>query len=97
MIAIFVQGPSISYHRGKGKSSARCRRSKIFTSTYRLIAKDLAWIEYNRLKAAKAWKRLSDAELMVGRARSILSENGFSCSELTLRCVALRRWMVTSK
>jgi hypothetical protein len=54
----------------------------------RLIAKHHAWIEYNLLKAAKAWKRLCDAELLVGRARSILSENGFSCSELTL---AMRR------
>jgi len=44
--------------------------------------------EYNRLKAAKAWKGLGDAEMTVGRARSILSENGFSCSELT---AALRR------
>jgi hypothetical protein len=50
----------------------------------RLVTKDHAWTEYSRLKAANAQKRLGDAELMVGRARSILSENGFSCSELTL-------------
>jgi hypothetical protein len=39
--------------------------------------------EYNRLKAARAWKGLGDAEMTVGWVRSILSENGFSCSELT--------------
>lgn len=49
-----------------------------------LVTKDNALTEYSRLKAAKAWKRLGDAELMVGRARSILSENGFSVSEITL-------------
>jgi len=49
----------------------------------RLVTKGRAWAEYNRLKAAKAHEKLGDAELRVGRARSILSENGFSCSELT--------------
>ncbi|KAG2360359.1 hypothetical protein BDR07DRAFT_1377998 [Suillus spraguei] len=50
----------------------------------RLVTKDNALTEYSRLKAAKAWKRLGDAELMVGRAPSILSENRFSVSEITL-------------
>ncbi|KAG2363749.1 hypothetical protein BDR07DRAFT_1375586 [Suillus spraguei] len=50
----------------------------------RLITKDNALTEYSHLKAAKAWKRLVDAELMVGWAHSILSENGFSVSEITL-------------
>jgi hypothetical protein len=44
--------------------------------------------EYNHLRAAKAWKGLRDAKMAAGRVRSIISENGFSCSELT---AALRR------
>lgn len=50
----------------------------------RLVTKNHAWTEYSRLKAANARKKVGDAELMVGWARSVLSENGFSCSELTL-------------
>ncbi|KAG2139144.1 uncharacterized protein EDB93DRAFT_1106128 [Suillus bovinus] len=41
----------------------------------RLVTKDNALTEYSHLKAAKAWKRLDDAELTVGWACSILSEN----------------------
>jgi hypothetical protein len=51
---------------------------------HHLMTKGHAWTEYCCLKAAKVWKKLGDAEMMVGRMRSVLSESGFSCSELTL-------------
>jgi hypothetical protein len=62
--------------------SATCRERKLSLHNADRLT------EYNHLKAAKAWKGLGDAEMTVGRVHSIISENGFSCSELS---AALRR------